>query len=100
MQGQVSVNVCKPGITKGNHWHNTKAEKFIVIQGCGEFNFRKVGTTEIKTYKLTDEIMRVIDVPPGYTHNFTNTGEKDLIVLIWCNEIFDPNNPDTYFEKV
>lgn len=99
-QGQVSVNVCKPGITKGNHWHNTKVEKFIVIQGMGEFKFRKVGTNDVISYEFSSQDMKVIDVPPGYTHNFTNTGKEDLIVLIWCNEIFDKNNPDTFFEKV
>lgn len=99
-QGQVSVNVCKPGITKGNHWHNTKVEKFIVVQGTGVFKFRKVGTNDVISYKFSSHDMKVIDVPPGYTHNFTNTGREDLIVLIWCNEIFDKNNPDTFFEKV
>lgn len=99
-QGQVSVNVCKPGITKGNHWHNTKVEKFIVVQGTGEFKFRKVGTTDVISYEFSSQDMKVIDVPPGYTHNFTNTGKEDLIVLIWCNEIFDKDNPDTFFEKV
>lgn len=99
-QGQVSINVCKPGITKGNHWHNTKVEKFIVVQGNCECNFRKVGTERVITYKLSSDNLKVIDVPPGYTHNFKNVGKDDLIVLIWCNELFDKENPDTYFEKV
>ena len=99
-QGQVSVNVCKPGITKGNHYHNTKVEKFLVVKGKGIFEFRKVGTDEVISYNLSSKSLKVLDIPPGYTHNFTNTGKSDLIVLIWCNEKFNKRKPDTYFEKV
>ena len=98
--GQFSVNVCKPGITKGNHWHNTKIEKFIAVQGEGQFNFRKYNSSDVITYNISSKKICVIDVPPGYIHNFTNTGKDDLIVLIWCNEIFNLDNPDTFFERV
>ena len=98
--GQVSINICKPGITKGNHWHNTKVEKFIVIKGSGQFNFRKVGTKDVISIDINDHGLRVLDIPPGYIHNFVNNSQDDLIVLIWCNEIFDKENPDTFFEEI
>lgn len=98
--GQVSVNVIKPGITKGNHWHNTKNEKFFVISGEALIRLKKV--TEISgriyEYHLTDESKTCLQIIPGYIHSITNISkDKDLIVLIWANEIFDPNNPDTYY---
>jgi UDP-2-acetamido-2,6-beta-L-arabino-hexul-4-ose reductase len=98
--GQVSVNISKPGVTKGNHWHHTKNEKFIVIAGEGVIKLRKVGTDDIAEYKVSGENMQVVDIPPRYTHNITNTGETDMLTIMWANEIFDNKKPDTYFEEV
>ncbi len=99
-RGQFSVNISKPGITKGNHWHNTKNEKFLVVSGKALIQFRKIGTTEIIDYHVSGDKLEVIDIPTGYTHNIINEGSTDLITFMWCNECFDPNKPDTYFEKV
>lgn len=98
--GQVSVNISKPGITKGNHWHHTKNEKFVVIRGTGIIRFRKVGESEIIEYHVSEDKIEVMDIPPGYTHNITNTGEIDMMTIMWANEIFDNNRPDTYYEEV
>jgi UDP-2-acetamido-2,6-beta-L-arabino-hexul-4-ose reductase len=99
-RGQVSVNVAKPGITKGNHWHHTKNEKFLVVSGHGVIRFRKVGCTEVICYPVSGEKLEVVDVPTGYTHNISNTGETDLVTVMWCNELYDPEVPDTWFEPV
>lgn len=99
-RGQVSVNISKPHITKGNHWHHTKNEKFIVVSGKGLIQFRKIGTEEVINYHVTGEKIEVVDIPIGYTHNIINEGETDLITVMWCNECFDPENPDTFFEEV
>jgi len=99
-RGQFSVNISKPGITKGNHWHNTKNEKFIVVSGNGIIKFRRIGTDEVLEYHVSGDKIEVVDIPPGYTHNIINEGTDDLITFMWCNECFDPNNPDTYFEEV
>ena len=99
-RGQVSVNISKPGITKGNHWHSTKNEKFIVVSGKARIAFRKIGTEEVITYDVRGDKIEVVDIPPGYTHSITNTGETDLVTVMWANEPFDPNNPDTYYEEV
>ena len=99
-RGQVSVNISKPGITKGNHWHSTKNEKFIVVSGKARISFRKIGTTEVISYDVSGDEIEVVDIPPGYTHSITNTGETDLVTVMWANEPFDPNNPDTYYEEV
>ncbi len=99
--GQVSVNVSLPGITKGQHWHHTKVEKFLVVSGQGLIQQRKVGTDEVINFKVSGEKLTVVETIPGYTHNIINLSETDnLITLIWCNECFDPNHPDTYFEPV
>lgn len=98
--GQVSVNVGKPGITKGNHYHHTKNEKFIVVSGTCEIKFRKIGCDEVISIIASGDNIEVIDIPTGYTHNITNIGENDSITIMWANELFDPNNPDTYFEEV
>ncbi|MBE3087166.1 MAG: NAD-dependent epimerase/dehydratase family protein [Bacteroidetes bacterium] len=98
--GQVSVNISKPGVTKGNHWHHTKNEKFIVIAGEGVIKLRKVSTDDIVEYKVSGENMQVVDIPPGYTHNITNTSGTDMVTIMWANEIFDNKKPDTYFEEV
>ena len=99
-RGQVSVNISKPKITKGNHWHHTKNEKFLVVSGRGVIRFRKIGEGEIQEYFVSGEKLEVVDIPPGYTHNIENLGEADMVTVMWCNEIFDPTRPDTVFESV
>jgi UDP-2-acetamido-2,6-beta-L-arabino-hexul-4-ose reductase len=94
--GQISVNVSKPGITKGNHYHHTKNEKFIVVSGRASIKFRKVGSLDVLEYITSGEKLQVVDIPPGYTHNITNIGEQDLVTIMWASEFFDQNNPDTY----
>ena len=99
-RGQVSVNISKPGITKGNHWHHTKNEKFLVVKGRGVIRFRKIGGREVIEYFVNGDELKVVDIPTGYTHNIENLGEGDMVTLMWANEPFDPQKPDTYFEKV
>ncbi len=99
-RGQVSVNISKPGIVKGNHWHHSKNEKFIVVSGKGIIRFRKVGAEEIIEVKVSGEKIEVVDIPTGYTHEIINIGESDLITLMWANECFDFDKPDTYYEKI
>ena len=99
-RGQVSVNISKPGITKGNHWHHTKNEKFLVVSGQGVIRFRRIGSEEIIEYHVSGEQLEVVDIPTGYTHNISNTGESDMVTVMWCNELFDPQRPDTFFEPV
>jgi UDP-2-acetamido-2,6-beta-L-arabino-hexul-4-ose reductase len=96
-RGQVSVNISKPGITKGNHWHNTKCEKFMVVSGSGVIRFRKIGCPDIFSYPVSGDKLEVVDIPVGYTHNISNTGDCDMITIMWANEAFDPNKPDTVF---
>jgi len=98
--GQFSVNISKPGITKGNHWHHTKNEKFLVVSGSGVIRFRKIDCDEIIEYFVSGEKMEVVDIPVGYTHNIENLGDSDMVTLMWANECFDPNNPDTYYLEV
>jgi len=99
-RGQVSVNISKPGITKGNHWHHTKNEKFLVVSGKGIIRFRKIGDSEIIEYSVSGDKLEVVDIPTGYTHNITNTGDSDMVTVMWVNEAFDPEKPDTHFEIV
>ncbi|AMV71879.1 capsular polysaccharide biosynthesis protein CapF [Desulfuromonas carbonis] len=99
-RGQVSVNISRPGITKGNHWHHTKNEKFLVVKGQGVVRFRKIGSEEVIEYPVSGEKLEVVDIPTGYTHNISNTGEGDLVTVMWVNEPFDPERPDTFFEPV
>ena len=100
-RGQVSINISKPGITKGQHWHNTKNEKFLVVAGEGIIQLRKIRTNEIVEYKVSGKEMTVVDMIPGYTHNIINTSEtENLVTVMWCNECFNPEKPDTYFEEV
>ncbi|MGO1468961.1 MAG: capsular polysaccharide biosynthesis protein CapF [Tissierella sp.] len=99
-RGQVSVNISKPGITKGEHWHHTKNEKFLVVSGKGVIRFRRVGSEEIIEYYVNGEKLEVVDIPPGYTHNIENLGEIDMVAIMWANERFDPENPDTYYMEV
>jgi UDP-2-acetamido-2,6-beta-L-arabino-hexul-4-ose reductase len=95
-EGQVSVNISKPGITKGNHYHHTKNEKFIVVSGTGLIKFRLVNSKEVIEYHVSGQKLQVIDIPPGYIHNITNIGEDDLVTIMWASELFDKQNPDTY----
>ena len=99
--GQVSINISKPGITKGQHWHNTKWEFFIVVAGHGLIQERKIGTDEVIEFEVSGDNIQCIHMLPGYTHNIINLSEtENLVTVMYCNEIFDPNHPDTYFEKV
>ncbi len=100
-RGQVSVNISKPGITKGNHWHHTKNEKFLVVSGEGVIRFRKPDEDKIIEYKVSGEKLEVVDIPTGYTHSIVNTSkERDMVTLMWVNECFDPERPDTYYLEV
>lgn len=98
--GQVFLSKTKPGVTRGNHYHDTKIEKFCVIQGSGTIRFRRVGTTDVLEYPVSDSVIRVVDIPPGYTHSIENAGEEDMITVFWASEMFDASRPDTYFEPV
>ena len=99
--GQFSVNISKPGITKGQHWHNTKWELFIVVSGHGLIQERKIGSDEVIEFEVTGEKIEAIHMLPGYTHNIINLSDtQDLVTVMWANEPFDPNHPDTFFEKV
>jgi len=99
--GQFSVNISKPGITKGQHWHHTKWEFFIVVSGRGLIQQRKVGTDEVLNFEVSGERIEAIHMLPGYTHNIINLSDTDdLVTVMWANECFDPNKPDTFFEKV
>lgn len=99
--GQCSVNISKPGITKGQHWHNTKNEKFVVVKGHGLIQLRKIGDTEIHSFEVSGDEITVVDMIPGYTHNIINLSDtEELVTFMWCNECFDPEKPDTYYEEV
>ncbi len=98
--GQFSVNISKPGITKGQHWHRTKNEKFLVVSGKGVIRFRKFDEDEVVEYFVSGEKLEVVDIPIGYTHNIENIGDTDMVTFMWCNECFDPDKPDTYFLEV
>lgn len=99
--GQVSVNISKPGITKGQHWHNTKWEFFIVVSGHGLIQERKIGTGEVIEFEVSGEKIEAVHMLPGYTHNIINLSDtENLVTVMWANEAFDPGKPDTYFEPV
>ena len=99
--GQFSVNISKPGITKGQHWHNTKWEFFIVVAGHGLIQERKIGTNEVIEFEVSGDRIQAVHMLPGYTHNIINLSEtENLVTVMWANEIFDPGKPDTFFEKV
>ena len=99
--GQVSINISKPGITKGQHWHNTKWEFFIVVAGHGLIQERKIGSDEVIEFEVSGDKIEAIHMLPGFTHNIINLSEtEDLVTVMWANESFDPNKPDTYFEPV
>lgn len=100
-RGQFSVNISKPGITKGQHWHHTKNEKFVVVSGHGLIQLRKIGCEEIIEFEVSGDRIEAVEMIPGYTHNIINLSEtEDLVTVMWCNECFNPERPDTYFEKV
>lgn len=106
-RGQFSVNISKPGITKGEHWHHSKNEKFVVVSGKGRIQFRKVGidpstgnSYPVIDYQVSGDKIEVVDIPTGYTHNIINEGDTDLVTFMWCNECFNPEKPDTFFLKV
>lgn len=99
--GQVSINISKPGITKGEHWHNSKWEQFIVVSGHGLIQMRKEGTDEVLNYEVSGDKIQSVIMLPGYTHNIINLSDtEDLVTVMYCNEVFNPERPDTYFDKV
>lgn len=95
-RGQVSVNISRPGIVKGNHWHHTKNEKFLVVKGEGVIRFRQIFSDKVIEYHVSGEKLQVVDIPCGYTHNIENVGEGEMVTVMWANEAFDPEHPDTY----
>ncbi|GAA0478684.1 capsular polysaccharide biosynthesis protein CapF [Alkalibacterium indicireducens] len=99
-RGQVSINVSKPGITKGQHWHHSKNEKFLVVKGNGVIRFRKVGEEKVIEYSVSGKELEVVDIPTGYTHSIVNTGKEEMVTVMWVNEPFDPDNADTYYLEV
>lgn len=98
--GQMFVSSTKPGITRGNHYHDTKVEKFCVVKGQGVIRFRHVFEDKAFEYPVDDKNIKIVDIPPGYTHSIENTGDSEMVTLFWANEIFDPERMDTYFEGV
>ncbi len=99
--GQISINISKPGITKGQHWHHTKWEQFIVVSGHGLIQLRKEGTDEVLNYEVSGDKIQSVIMLPGHTHNIINLSDtEDLVTVMYCNEIFDPNRPDTFFDPV
>ena len=100
-RGQFSVNISKPGITKGNHWHHTKNEKFVVVSGRGLIRLRQIGTDKVVEFEVSGDRIQVVEMIPGWTHNIINLSDtEDLVTFMWANEPFDPAKPDTFFEKV
>ena len=99
--GQVSINISKPGITKGQHWHNTKWEFFMVVAGHGLIQQRRIDSDEVLNFEVSGDNIQAVHMLPGYTHNIINLSDTDdLVTVMWCNECFDPNRPDTYFLPV
>lgn len=98
--GQMFVSSTKPGITRGNHYHDTKVEKFCVVKGQGVIRFRHVLEEGSFDYAVSDQAIQIVDIPPGYTHSIENTGDEEMVTLFWANEIFEPERMDTYFENV
>ena len=99
-QGQISINIIKPGITKGEHWHHTKVEKFLVVSGKGVIRLRKIDNDSVFEYYVSGDMLEVVDIPVGYTHNIENLGQSDMVTVMWVNEPFDIKRPDTYFLPV
>jgi len=98
--GQIFISRTRPGITRGDHYHHTKIEKFVVVEGEGVIRLRRLGSDDIVSYPVRGEEYRVVDIPPGYTHSIENTGNTDLVTLFWASEPFDPERPDTWYEPV
>jgi len=98
--GQISVNISKPGITKGNHWHHTKNEKFLVVSGRGVIRFRNLNSDNVLEYFVSGDKLEVVDSPVGYTHNIENLGDTDMVTIMWANESFNNEKPDTYYLEV
>lgn len=98
--GQLSVNISKPGILKGNHWHSTKHEKFLVVSGKGVIRLRKLYSDEVISYYVDGDKLQVVEIPAGYIHNIENLGDTEMVTMIWANECFNPNKPDTYSKEV
>ena len=98
--GQIFVSRTKPGVTRGNHYHHVKTEKFLVLSGQGLIRLRHINDTKVIEYLVRGDEYRVVDIPPGYTHSIENVGDSEMVTLFWANEIFDPNQPDTYFQNV
>lgn len=98
--GQISISLTKPGVVRGDHWHHIKNEKFLVVEGEALIRFRKIGETEVTQYQVSGKRPEIVDVPSGYTHTIENTGDTEVITLIWCSEKFYGEKPDTYFEEV
>ena len=98
--GQISINISKPRIIKGNHWHHTKNEKFLVVSGKGVIRFRRIDSDDVLTYHVSSEKLEVVDIPPGYTHNIENVGDTDLVTVMWANEQLNPDYPDTHYMEV
>lgn len=98
--GQFSVSYSKPGVFRGNHFHHTKMERFIVIKGKAKITFRDIITDEMKEYFVDDSKLQIVTIPVGYTHSIENIGDDEMILFLWCNELFDEKHPDTYYEEV
>jgi UDP-2-acetamido-2,6-beta-L-arabino-hexul-4-ose reductase len=98
--GQIFVSRTKPGITRGNHYHHSKTEKFLVVEGEAIIRFRHIAGTEIIEHRVSGKDFKVVDIPPGYTHSIENAGNAEMVVLFWASEIFDPQRPDTFFKEV
>ena len=98
--GQIFVSRTKPGVTRGDHYHHTKTEKFLVLEGKGIIRFRHIEGDKILEYPVSGEKYQVVDIPPGYTHSIENVGQDELVTLFWASEMFDPGKPDTYYCKV
>ena len=99
--GQISINISKPGITKGQHWHHTKWEFFIVVSGKGLIQQRKIGSDEVIEIEVNGDDIKAVHMLPGYTHNIINLSDtENLVTVMWANESFDPENPDTFFDPV
>ncbi len=98
--GQIFISRTKPGITRGNHYHHTKTEKFLVVQGEALIRFRHIVSDQTIEHRVNGEIFQVLDIPPGYTHSIENIGENELVTLFWASEMFDPNRADTFFAPV
>ena len=97
---RIILPISKPGIVKGNHWHHTKNEKFLVVKGQGLIRLRRIDSQEVLEYPVSGDKLEVVDIPVGYTHSIENVGSEDMITVMWANEAFDPDHPDTYFLKV